>query len=96
MQTNTRFIQDIERVNQARPQAGRQVDPCCLSATQSAGGPIYGQVTQSDRLQVSQAGSHLSEDQANGILRRQIQGLGGHLQKAQCLSNWQTVEAGQV
>ena len=96
VQTNTRFIQDIERVNQARPQAGRQVDPCCLSATQSAGGPIYGQVTEAHRLQVGQAGSHLTEDQPDGILRWQIQGLGGHLQKAQCLSNRQTVEASQV
>ena len=69
VQTHTRFVQDVEGIDQARAQAGRQIDPCRLSATEGAGGPIDCQIAQAHRLQVSQPGPHLAEDQPDRILR---------------------------
>jgi hypothetical protein len=48
MQSNARFVEDEQRVDQPRAEAGRQVDPLCFAAGKSTRGPVERQISKAN------------------------------------------------
>ncbi|PYK98817.1 MAG: hypothetical protein DME19_11075 [Verrucomicrobia bacterium] len=95
MQTDAGLIEHIERVNQARAQAGGQVHAFGFAAGQRARRAIEHEITEADLDQVSEARSDFVQNQADGIGRFGRVCRGDVLDEPQSIANGELVEIGE-
>jgi hypothetical protein len=58
MQADARLVEDEERVDERRAEAGGEVDALHFAAGERARGAVEGEVAEADLLQVAEAGQH--------------------------------------
>ena len=56
MQADGGLIEYEEGIDQGGAETGSEVNPLCLTAGKGTGGPVEGEVIQTDRLEVAEAG----------------------------------------
>ena len=69
MQADAGFIEHEERIDQAGAEAGGEVDAFGFAARKRARGAVEGEITETDLVQVAEAGLHLAEDETEGVVR---------------------------
>ncbi len=67
VQADARFVQHKESIDEARAEAGGQVDPFRFAAGKRARGPVQTQIAQARRLQVFQAGTDFRQRQSGWV-----------------------------
>ncbi len=68
VKANARLVQDEERVDQARSEAGGEVDALGFAARERAGRAVECKIAQTHLVEIAQARAHLTQDQAQWVV----------------------------
>ncbi len=95
MQADARLVEDVERVDQARAEATRQVHPLRLAAGERAGRPVECEVTEADLVEVTQPLPHFAEDEAERFVGLRSEPLDQAVDDLKRVADRQSVKIGK-
>ena len=95
MQPHARLVQDKERVDEPRPEAGGEVHAFGFAAGKRTRGTIQREITKADFVQKIQPRTHFLKDQADGIGGREVSRGDQSFNQAQRVADGQRVKVGE-
>ena len=95
VQADTRFVEHKERVDQARAEAGGQVDPLGFAAGEGAGGAVERQITQANVVEIAEPRPNFVKNKRKWIIGFRLVFCRESFNELKRVANRQRVEIGQ-
>jgi len=95
VQADARFVENEERVDQARAEAGSEIDAFGFAAGERTRGAVQGEVPETDFVEVPKAGADFVQDQAKRIGGTELAFGGEGLDELQGVPDREAIEVGE-